>query len=169
MLESILIKGATLVSGHGMRKADVFVSGGKIAQIGTDISEQAEEVIQAHDLYLLPGALDPQVHFREPGQTWKEDLASGSRAAAAGGVTSFFDMPNNKPSITTREGMAAKKALAAEKCVVNYNFFIGATSDNLDELNAVENVCGIKIERRTAVNRFKHQRPDRVEICLAVR
>ena len=86
-----------------------------------------------------------QVHFREPGANQKEDLHSGSCAAAAGGVTSFLDMPNNTPPVITRQRMQGKKQLAAEKSVVNYGFFMGATPDNLEELNAVENVCGIKI------------------------
>jgi len=144
--ESILIRGATVVSGEATRpQQDVLVKAGKIVEIGERLQSSADLVLDARGLHLIPGVLDPQVHFREPGQTWKEDLASGSRAAAAGGVTGFFDMPNNQPSVTTRDTMAAKKALAAEKCVVNYNFFIGATRENLEELNRVENVAGIKI------------------------
>ncbi len=145
MHEPLLIKNATIVSGASETSSDVLIENGKISRVGSDIPDSTGNILEATGLYLIPGALDPQVHFREPGQTWKEDLASGSRAAAAGGVTGFFDMPNNKPSAITADDIAAKKALAAEKSCVNYNFFIGATRDNLDELNAVDNVCGIKI------------------------
>lgn len=140
---SILIKGATVVSAGAMVAADVLVEGGVIRAIGGSLS--ADQVMDARGLTLIPGAIDPQVHFRDPGLTWKEDLESGSRAAAAGGVTSFLEMPNTNPATTTAELMAAKKAIAAAKCITNYNFFIGATPDNVDELLAVRNVCGIKI------------------------
>ncbi|MCF7809296.1 MAG: dihydroorotase [Candidatus Marinimicrobia bacterium] len=145
MPSSLLIKNARCVSSSAIVQQDVLIENGKISELGDIAEKRAEEVIDASNLYLLPGALDPQVHFRDPGLTWKEDLHTGSMAAAAGGVTSFFDMPNTKPSITTIATMTQKKEMAAEKCVVNYNFFIGATEDNLDELNGVENVCGIKI------------------------
>lgn len=145
MPSSMLIKNARCVSSTAIVTQDILIENGKISEVGNIHEKRAEEVIDAKDLYLLPGALDPQVHFRDPGLTWKEDLHTGSMAAAAGGVTSFFDMPNTKPSIITIDAMTEKKKMAAEKCVVNYNFFIGATEDNLDVLNDVENVCGIKI------------------------
>ena len=142
---TLLIKGATVVAPGATGQADVLVADGAISAIGSPASSGADRVIDARGLHLLPGAIDPQVHFRDPGLTWKEDLETGSRAAAAGGVTSFLEMPNTNPATTTRELMAAKKAVAASKCLVNYNFFIGATAGNLEELLAVENVCGIKI------------------------
>jgi dihydroorotase len=143
--KDLLIKNAKVVSSSGIQQKDVLIQKGKITQVESNVGHAGVEMIDAKGLYLLPGVLDPQVHFREPGATWKEDLHTGSMAAAAGGVTGFFDMPNNNPSITTRALMAEKKKAASEKCVVNYNFFIGATPDNLEEINAVENVCGIKI------------------------
>lgn len=130
---------------EGFREGDVYVESGKIVEVGPSISRSAEVVVQEKGLALLPGVIDPHVHFRDPGLTWKEDLESGSRAAAAGGVTSFFDMPNTHPSTTTVALMAEKKKLAAQKSLVNYNFFIGATADNIDELNSVENVPGVKL------------------------
>ena len=145
MSTTILIKNARCVSSNGILQQDVLIRDGKIAQLGQVKESAAEKVIDGTHLYLLPGALDPQVHFRDPGLTQKEDLRTGSMAAAAGGVTSFFDMPNTKPSTITIEGMAERKRIAAEKCVVNYNFFIGATNTNLDVLNEVKNVPGIKI------------------------
>ncbi len=141
----ILIKNARCVSSQGIVQQDVLVKEGKIATLGQVGERFAGVIIDASNLFLLPGALDPQVHFRDPGLTWKEDLRSGSMAAAAGGITSFFDMPNTKPSTTTIEAMEERKRIAADKCVVNYNFFIGATSSNLSVLNDVENVPGIKI------------------------
>lgn len=141
----ILIKQATIVSSFEQKVGDVLIEDSKIVRVDPVINEGSDQVIDAKGLHLLPGVLDPQVHFRDPGATWKEDLETGSRAAAAGGVTSFFEMPNTKPSTTTRQAMADKKSLAAQKSLVNYNFFIGATPHNLEEINAVENVCGIKI------------------------
>ena len=113
-----------------------------------------ETVIDGDGLHLLPGAIDPQVHFREPGQPEKEDIGSGSRAAAAGGVTAFLDMPNNKPAATSMEAMQKKWSSAGRTGITHHGFFIGATPNNLDELiNAVgtpqlpdnAGVCGIKI------------------------
>ncbi|MBF0236233.1 MAG: dihydroorotase [SAR324 cluster bacterium] len=144
MNATITIRNANAVLPGGVVPTDVLVEHGKIAALGQGLQPKGE-IIDATGLILLPGVIDPQVHFREPGLTHKEDLHTGSRAAAAGGVTSFLDMPNNKPAITTRQLMAEKKQSAAQNCVVNYGFFIGATPDNLEELNAVENVCGIKI------------------------
>jgi len=142
---TILIKNARCVSSEGIVQQDVLLKDGKIDKLGDLNDALSDKIIDGTHLHLLPGALDPQVHFRDPGMTWKEDLRTGSMAAASGGVTSFFDMPNTKPSTITIEGMAERKRVAAEKCVVNYNFFIGATSSNLDVLNEVENVPGIKI------------------------
>lgn len=143
-MSKLCIRGASVVLPHGTEQCEVLIHKGKIEAIGRDLPK-AKETIDAHGLVLMPGVIDPQVHFREPGATHKEDLFTGSCAAAAGGVTTFLDMPNNKPAITTAKLMKEKKALAAEKCVVNYNFFIGATETNLDELNQTKNVCGIKI------------------------
>ena len=144
MKSSLTIRNANVVLPGKIEKTDVSANNGVINAIGSEIPEVGE-VIDAEGLFLIPGIIDPQVHFREPGADHKEDLHSGSCAAAAGGVTSFLDMPNNNPPVTTIERMAEKKQLAAEKSVVNYGFFIGATPDNLEELNAVENVCGIKV------------------------
>jgi len=144
MKTALTIRNAEVVLPVRTERTDVSVINGRICAIGNEIPDVGE-VIDADGLFLLPGIIDPQVHFREPGADHKEDLHSGSCAAAAGGVTSFLDMPNNTPPVITRQRMQGKKQLAAEKSVVNYGFFMGATPDNLEELNAVENVCGIKI------------------------
>ena len=147
----LLIQNATLVLPDRVVDGDLRVSDGSIANIaaggGLEPSND-ETVIDATGLHLLPGAIDPHVHFREPGNTDKEDLESGSRAAAAGGVTSFLDMPNNKPNATNRSTLERKIALASKKSVTHHGFFIGATNDNIGDLQSVEGmdgVCGIKI------------------------
>ncbi len=142
---SLLIKNGTVVSSLGKNCADVLIEKGRIVRVAPNLSAKDIRRIDAEGLFILPGALDPHVHFREPGHTHKEDLHTGSMACAAGGITSFFDMPNNNPSITTQTLMTEKKNSAATKCVVNYNFFIGATPTNAREMNTIKNICGIKI------------------------
>jgi dihydroorotase len=143
MENSLIIKNAIHFSTG--KKVSVLIEDGKIKQIADSLTASLQNEIDAEGLTLIPGVLDPQVHFRDPGNTHKEDLYTGSCAAAAGGVTSFFEMPNTEPATTTPELMAEKKKMASKKCIVNYNFFIGATPDNVDVLNTVENVPGIKI------------------------
>ncbi|MEC7104407.1 MAG: amidohydrolase family protein, partial [Candidatus Thermoplasmatota archaeon] len=147
----LLIQNATLILPDRVVDGDLRVSDGSISTIapggGLDAGSN-EAVIDATGLHLLPGAIDPHVHFREPGSTEKEDLESGSRAAAAGGVTSFLDMPNNNPNATNRSTLERKIAIASKKCVTHHGFFIGATNDNIGDLQSVEGmngVCGIKI------------------------
>lgn len=145
MLESILLKDIEIITPTDSYHGDMLVKNGKIAAIEPNINASAEYVIKEKGLTVIPGVIDPHVHFRDPGATHKEDIASGSHAAASGGVTTFFDMPNTNPATITREAMAQKKAHAATQSSVNYNFYIGATADNLSELQTVENVPGIKI------------------------
>ena len=105
------------------------------------------DVVEASGLYLLPGVIDDQVHFREPGLTHKGDIETESRAAVAGGVTSFMDMPNTKPQTITIAALEAKFEIAAQKSMANYSFYLGATNDNIDELKKADpkKVCGIKV------------------------
>jgi len=166
MKNSLTIRNADVVLPGNIKKTDVSVKNGIINAIGSEIPDVGE-VIDAEGFFLIPGIIDPQVHFREPGAEHKEDLHSGSCAAAAGGVTSFLDMPNNNPPITTRIRMAEKKKLAAEKSIINYGFFIGATPDNLEELNAVENVCGIKIFMGASTGDLLVDDPETVESIFA--
>ena len=126
-------------------EGDVACEDGRIARIDAHIGAAARETLDARGQLLLPGVIDPQVHFREPGKEYKEDLGSGSRAAVRGGVTSFLEMPNTDPPTTSQAALDEKFARAAQKCVANYGFFIGATPDNLDVLNTAGPVCGIKI------------------------
>lgn len=128
---------------------DVTISDGQIAQVASDLSTNIDEttvkVIDAAGLTLLPGVIDPQVHFREPGLEYKEDLFTASCACAKGGVTSFLEMPNTRPLTTTQAMLDDKLQRAAEKCLVNYGFFIGATAENLPDLLTANPTPGIKI------------------------
>jgi len=145
MLESILYRGAKLVLPEGCRVGDLLIKDGKIAAIAPALSDIAELEIPSEGLTIMPGMIDSHLHFREPGATHKETIESGSKAAVSGGVTSFFEMPNTKPATVTAEAMAEKKDIASKTSLANYAFYIGATPDNLDVLNTVENVPGIKI------------------------
>ena len=146
------IKNATLVNEGKTFVASVFVSDGKIAKIVQEnqVPEPVEgpfQVIDATGKYLIPGIIDEHVHFRAPGLTHKADIYTESRAAVAGGVTSFMDMPNTNPQTTTQELLQQKFALAAEKSLANYSFYLGATNDNLTEVIKTDpkTVCGIKL------------------------
>jgi dihydroorotase len=158
MKGNVLIHGATMVLPNETGTGDLRIRDGVIHSIalgGTLEPMDDELVIDGTGLHLMPGMIDPQVHFRDPGQPEKEDLGSGSAAAVSGGITSFLDMPNNKPSITTLKGMESKLKTASEKCVSNYGFFIGATPNNVSDLQeavgtpeapiAIPGICGIKI------------------------
>jgi dihydroorotase len=125
---------------------DVRIENGKIQQIGESLAaNETETVIDATGLTLLPGVIDPQVHFREPGLEYKEDLYTASRACARGGVTAFLEMPNTKPLTKTQAMLDDKLKRAADKSLVNYGFFIGATAENLPDLIEANPTCGIKI------------------------
>jgi len=141
----ILIRNATTMLPTGPQRVDVVIEGGRIADIGPGGGLRVDETIDAAGLHLLPGVVDDQVHFREPGLTHKEDLACASRACAKGGVTTFLEMPNTSPTTTTVERLHEKLALAATKSLVNYGFYIGATPTNVEELKAAQRTPGIKI------------------------
>ncbi len=140
-----LIRGAEVVFSDQIRKVDVLFDQDRILDVDASKATQADEIIEAHGLHLMPGVIDDQVHFREPGLTHKEDLATASHACAAGGVTTFLEMPNTKPPAITVAGVREKEALAASKSLVNYGFYIGATVDNVAELKAATEIPGIKI------------------------
>ncbi|TAE52739.1 MAG: dihydroorotase [Nostocales cyanobacterium] len=144
---SLLICQARLVLPNGeFMVGDVLIQGGKIAEVASTIpNATSSPEIDAQGLTLLPGVIDPQVHFREPGLEHKEDLFTASCACAKGGVTSFLEMPNTKPLTTNQAALDDKLQRAASKCVVNYGFFIGATADNLQDLLSVQPTSGIKI------------------------
>ena len=147
----VLVQNATMVLPNRIVEGDLRVSNGLIktvAPFGGLQPEIGELVIDGTGLHLLPGAIDPHVHFRDPGNPEKEDLESGSRAAAAGGITSFLDMPNTSPNATNRLALEEKIASAAKKTVTHHGFFIGATTNNVSDLQSVQGmdgICGIKI------------------------
>lgn len=140
-----LIRNADCVLPDGVRRTDVLVEDGSILDVAASRATAADEIVDASGLTLLPGVIDDQVHFRDPGLTHKEDLHTGSLACAKGGVTTFLEMPNTRPATISRAALADKLELASEKCVVNYGFYIGATPDNIEELQRVDRTPGIKI------------------------
>jgi dihydroorotase len=140
-----LITGATVVLPTETLRASVLIEGTQIAAIDPAVHTDADQVVSADGQHLMSGVIDDQVHFREPGLTHKEDLASASRACARGGVTTFLEMPNTIPNTTTQRALDAKLALAAQKSLVNYGFYIGATADNLADLRDAHRTPGIKI------------------------
>jgi dihydroorotase len=138
----IVFKGGTVVNQDGEGLADIGVRDGKIRAIG-DIGEGlAGETIDARGLHILPGVIDSQVHFREPGMEHKEDLETGSRSAVLGGVTAVFEMPNTKPPTTSAEALEAKVDAATDRMHCDFAFFIGATRENIDELAELERLPG---------------------------
>lgn len=144
----IYIRGANILLPDGnFSLGDVKLGGGKILEISSELpaAGESEMDLNAEGLTLLPGVIDPQVHFREPGLEYKEDLSTASRACAKGGVTSFLEMPNTRPLTSTKEALADKLERAAQKCLVNYGFFMGATPENLPDLLEANPSPGIKI------------------------
>jgi len=146
-MPTILIKSATIVNENKQYVADVLVKDGFIERIDKNIETKADQEINAEGLYLFPGCIDDQVHFREPGLTYKADIHSESRAAVAGGITSFMEMPNTVPNTLTQELLEQKYEIGSRNSLANYSFFMGASNDNLDEVlrTDINNVCGIKV------------------------
>lgn len=141
-----IIKGGTLVNEGKRFTADIVIENDRIHAILPQAEPEGCEVIDATGCFVIPGVIDDQVHFREPGLTHKGNIAEGSRAAASGGVTSFMDMPNVLPPTTTLSLLEERQAIAAHTSLVNYSFYLGATADNLDEVKRVNprTTCGIK-------------------------
>ena len=147
MMDTIIENGH-IVSHEKITKNDIAIKNGKIVKIGKLGTIKSKKRIDASGLHILPGVFDTQVHFREPGNTKKEDLKTGSLAAVAGGVTSVFDMPNNKPSITTKKLFQTKLKRAKGRMYSNYAFYFGAEKNNIKEINKVEKLdgcCGVKV------------------------
>ena len=146
-MASILIKSATIVNEGKLFVGDLLIKDKKIEKIASTINVFADTVINAEGLHLFPGCIDDQVHFREPGMTHKADIFTESRAAVAGGITSFMEMPNTIPNTLTQELLADKYEIASKTSAANYSFFMGAGNDNLEEVLKTDprTVCGIKV------------------------
>ena len=144
----LIVRGGICVTPSGRQEADIGIRNGKIATIGVLNSADAETTIDAAGLHVLPGVIDTQVHFREPGNEHKEDLESGTRAAVHGGVTAIFEMPNTSPSTLTAAALADKVARADERAWCDFAFFMGAAAENADQLGTLERepgCCGVKL------------------------
>ncbi len=147
-MKTYLIKNAKIVNENTISENDVLIKDGIIEKIDANITHETAQVIDAQGTHLLPGAIDDQVHFREPGLTHKAEIYTEAKAAVAGGVTSFMEMPNTVPGAVTYDLLEEKYSRAAQCSVANYSFFMGSSnSDNIDEVRKVDpkNVCGLKI------------------------
>jgi dihydroorotase len=147
---SLLIKNITIVNEETQFTGSVLIQNGKIEKIytGKELPKiDAQKVINGEGKFLLPGIIDDQVHFREPGLTHKGEIYTEAKAAVAGGITSFMEMPNTKPQATTQEVLEEKYKIAAEKSLANYSFYLGATNDNIEEIKKTDPkmVCGVKV------------------------
>lgn len=142
-----LIKSATVINEGTSEIKDVLIENERIVKIANDISDSNAEVIDAEGLWLIPGAIDDQVHFREPGLTHKGEIYTEARAAVAGGITSYMEMPNTVPNVFTQELLEDKYKRASQVSLANYTFFMGTSNDNIDEVlkTNTRNVCGVKI------------------------
>lgn len=147
-MSTILIKDANIVNENRVFQGDLLIKDGIIEKIGGSIDYAGNHtLIDASNKYVLPGAIDDQVHFREPGLTHKGEIYTEAKAAVAGGVTTFMEMPNTQPNTVTNELLEQKYAVAAQRSLANYSFYMGATNDNIDEVlrTDINNVCGVKI------------------------
>jgi dihydroorotase len=146
-MSKILLKNATIVNEGKRFESDLLIQDERIAKIASNITDEHAEVIDLKGKLLIPGMIDDQVHFREPGLTHKGNIFSESRAAVAGGITSFMEMPNTIPNAVTQEILADKYTIGANSSLANYSFFMGATNDNIEEVLKTdpENVCGVKV------------------------
>lgn len=145
---STLIKNALIVNENKVFEADLRIKGQRISDIGTALKATAKErVVEANGKYLMPGMIDDQVHFREPGLTHKGTITSESRAAVAGGITSYMEMPNVNPATTTIEALEKKYAIGAQGSMANYAFYLGATEDNIEQIQRLDPTkhCGVKV------------------------
>lgn len=146
-MSKIIIKDTQIVNEGQITAGDLLVKDGRIEKVGGIIDTKEAKEISGYGQHLLPGVIDDQVHFRQPGLTHKADIASESRAAAAGGTTSFMEMPNTKPTATTQELLEDKYQIAKNSSFTNYSFYMGATNDNLEDVLKTnpDNVCGVKV------------------------
>jgi dihydroorotase len=167
----ILITNAMIVNDFDVFNADVWIREGRIAAIGGDLaSRTADVVIDAAGRLLMPGLIDDQVHFREPGLTHKGDIESESRAAVAGGITSFMEMPNTLPTTTDHEALEDKRAIASRSSYANYAFYLGATNTNIEAIKSLDpyKTCGVKVFMGASTGDMLVDDPRTLEAIFAV-
>jgi len=168
-VSKLLITNARLINEGAVTETDVLVDGERIEKVAAQIAApEGAAVIDAEGRYLMPGMIDDQVHFREPGLTNKGDLKTESAAAAAGGITSFMDMPNVNPQTTTREALAAKYELAKDRCTSNYGFYLGGTNRNIEEIRALRlnEACAIKVFMGASTGDMLVDDPEALELIF---
>ena len=161
----ILIKNATVINENERFESDLLIENGLISKIGKEITTEADRVIDAEGKILMPGVIDDQVHFREPGLTHKGDIESESRSAVAGGVTSYIEQPNTVPNAVTQELLGEKYQLAAGRSFANYSFSMGGTNDNLEEVLKTNprNVAAVKLFLGSSTGNMLVDNPDTLE------
>ena len=169
-MTSLLITNAHIVNEGQIRQGDVLVRNGRIEKVGGDLASHAvDRVIDAAGKHLLPGMIDDQVHFREPGLTHKGEIATESAAAVAGGITSYFEMPNVNPLTINRAALEDKYERATQKSIANFAFYLGASNDNLDEIKAIDPnaACGIKVFMGASTGNMLVDNPQTLEGIFA--
>ena len=134
----LILKNCNIINEDSIFESDIAIKNDRIELISADIQSESKEVIDVNGRYVMPGLIDDQVHFREPGLTHKGDIASESFAGLAGGVTSYFEMPNVNPATTTLENLDNKFALASQRSLSNFSFHLGATNSNIEEIKNVD-------------------------------
>lgn len=168
-MNSYVIKNATLINEGQQSQADVYIKNQRIEKIAPQINITGAIEIDATGKYLFPGFIDDQVHFREPGLTHKAEIYTEAKAAVAGGITSFMEMPNTVPNTLTQDLLADKYAIGAKKSLANFSFFMGASNNNLDEVlkTDIQNVCGIKVFMGSSTGNMLVDNPSTLEGIFA--
>ena len=134
----LILKNCTVVNENQIIESDIAIKNNRIELISSSIEDESKETVDIQGRYVIPGLIDDQVHFREPGLTHKGDIATESKAGLAGGVTSFFEMPNVNPTTTTNENLTKKFELASKRALSNYSFHLGASNTNIEEIKKVD-------------------------------
>lgn len=164
-MSKILIKNGKVVTDNNINELDVLIENDKIVKIAKDISDSNAKIIDANGKYIIPGIIDDQVHFREPGLTHKANIYTESKAAVAGGVTSFMEMPNTKPAALSLDLLEDKYSIASRDSLANYSFFMGTSNDNADIALSInpQEVCGIKIFMGSSTGNMLVDNPQTLE------
>ncbi|MDA7802591.1 amidohydrolase family protein, partial [Gammaproteobacteria bacterium] len=161
----LILKNCQIVNEGSIYHSDIAIKNERIALINNTIDAEAQEIIDVEGKYVIPGMIDDQVHFREPGLTHKGSIATESRAALAGGITSYFEMPNVNPTTTTNENLRNKFDLASQKSVGNYSFYLGASNHNIEEIKRVDTslAAGLKVFMGASTGDMLVDNPDTLE------